>query len=569
MTKNAALSEGVIRAELAQAWKELLLCEEVLDADNFFSSGGNSLTAVELLTRFQVMLPRRPSLADLLRCQTFSDQLSLFTNPNYWSVGAGYSSQPGISSGQSVRLGQTRRDILERGRTRLSPVLLLLRLTGQVDIGNLKRSLIDLISRHDALRTSFFDGEGNIRVTVQPPDLDDCLEIADLTSSERKESWNNVWRKIDRAIARGVDFTRSPLGLVLIARISDSEVAVAILMDHLIADARSTEILAEDLAEIYTARADQRPPGLATLPASSQLVLSQVAQDPADTGERIEAWRRILRGYPSPPSFDLLARSQAEYQDTVPGRLTYRRSTTDPASVARLSKSAQSIGIPVFPAIIATVYVAAHFMSGLSDICIVTPYMRRDSNEAQRVVNNFSSVTVIRVTDVFNGKPCTSTLAGIARHVARCTAVSQEHILPLDIVLGKMTEGSAGEAGPDSQRAMLPWLRCNYLILGKKALKMGDCEANVVADGPPPGVDLPNIRAEALPNLDVTIAQSQHGLEVAIVGSERLYGQHQLERFEGIIKTLVRDFDTSRDVPIAALLAAANLTGCNCGAPIT
>ncbi|MFJ4440465.1 amino acid adenylation domain-containing protein, partial [Streptomyces sp. NPDC088923] len=215
-------------AVLCGLFADLLGLASVTIDDDFFALGGHSLLATRLLSRirgtFGAELPLRavfeaPTIAALAtRLDTADDRRPVLTRA------AERPEEPPLS------FAQRRLWLIDRiegpASTYNAPVLI--RLTGAVDTEALDRALVDVVTRHETLRTTFTEVDGEPRQRVRPvPDT--LLDIVRTTPAE-----------CDRAITA---VARAPFDLVaeppfraVLFVVGPGEWTLALVAHHIVSD---------------------------------------------------------------------------------------------------------------------------------------------------------------------------------------------------------------------------------------------------------------------------------------------------------------------------------------------
>ncbi|HVG43087.1 MAG TPA: amino acid adenylation domain-containing protein, partial [Longimicrobium sp.] len=159
---------GDVETALAEVWRELLGVERVGRRDHFFELGGHSLRAVQVTSRVRQVLGvevplgavfERPVLAELARAVARAGQSAL---PPIERVERG--------GRLPLSFAQRRLWFLEQlgglGSTYHMPTRL--RLSGALDREALRRALDTLVARHESLRTTFVEVEGEPEQRIAP-----------------------------------------------------------------------------------------------------------------------------------------------------------------------------------------------------------------------------------------------------------------------------------------------------------------------------------------------------------------------------------------------------------------
>jgi non-ribosomal peptide synthase protein (TIGR01720 family) len=242
LRSSPAAKQPVTSDTLLRIWREVLAAPDAGPEDNFFSLGGDSIMAIQIAGRAR---------AAGLRCNA---QL-LFEHPTVQGLLAAI----GETTGQPSPVA---RPVSAAGPVPLSPVQCgffalglpqpnhwcmsaVLRLSGQPDAGAVWRALRAVESRHAALRLRFQpDGRahGVEECVINKPVLvnQQGLDAADRRAQE------------DRVAAEcigSIDVARGPLvAAALLDRGAHEPSVLLVAVHHLVFDAVSWSILAEDLA---------------------------------------------------------------------------------------------------------------------------------------------------------------------------------------------------------------------------------------------------------------------------------------------------------------------------------
>ncbi|MFH8409392.1 amino acid adenylation domain-containing protein [Streptomyces sp. NPDC018019] len=171
------------------------------------------------------------------------------------------------------------------------------RLTGELDRPALEAAWTDVVGRHEALRTVFFEADGQAwqRVLDEPP--------AGLAA--RSVTEDEVAGALAAEAAREFDLRSEPPCRATLYALSAREHVLLLVVHHIAVDGRSLEVLARDLSRAYAARSRGRRPDWAPLPvaypdlARRQQLLG-TEQDPgSEYGRQLAYWQQALAGLPA------------------------------------------------------------------------------------------------------------------------------------------------------------------------------------------------------------------------------------------------------------------------------
>ncbi|MGW5658706.1 non-ribosomal peptide synthase/polyketide synthase [Streptomyces sp. NPDC003758] len=277
---------------VAAAWADVLDTGEIGAHDNFFALGGDSILAVRVTSRLRGAFGTDVSPRLLFTHSTLSDLAAALAEPPAGhtapadAVPAAAEDAPAPLSYAQQRLWFL--DRFEPGSTEYT-TLSVLRLRGPLDTGALHTALDGLVARHEALRTTFAEQDGQARQVVHPPGpvdlpLEDCPDSAALDAL------------LEREAATPFDLTTGPLLRARLARLTADEHVLVLAVHHIVTDGWSMGVLGRDLGELYTAAHDNRRPALPALPVryTDYAVWQRSRADRAEA--ELAHWRRALDG---------------------------------------------------------------------------------------------------------------------------------------------------------------------------------------------------------------------------------------------------------------------------------
>ena len=222
--------------------------------DDFFASGGQSLLAVQLISRISSSLgldlpidalfdaPTVRALAERLDTGRPA-RLALQAAPRLGEIPLSFAQQ---------RLWFLNR--LE-GPSPTYNVPLALRLRGALRRDALEASLHDLVARHEPLRTIFPDVLGRPRQEILPSDAArPALHVA-------RETEETLPGALAAAARYGFDITREPPMRAQLFELGDAEHVLLLLIHHIAGDGGSGGPLLRDLAQAYAAARGARQRG--------------------------------------------------------------------------------------------------------------------------------------------------------------------------------------------------------------------------------------------------------------------------------------------------------------------
>ncbi|MFE9411577.1 non-ribosomal peptide synthase/polyketide synthase [Streptomyces sp. NPDC006704] len=375
---------------VAAAWAEVLDTEEVGADDDFFALGGDSILAVRVVSRLRSAFGGDLSPRLLFTHPTLSALAGALGDPSdtpetpVGAIPAAHPDDPAPLSHAQQRLWFL--DRFEPGSTEYT-TLSLLRLTGPLDPSALRTALDGLVARHESLRTTFAEHDGQARQIIHPPapvDLrtQDCADAAALDALVKSEA------------ARPFDLGTGPLIRAHLARLTaaGTEQHVLVLaLHHIVTDGWSMGVLGRDLGELYAAALERRRPDL---PTPSLRYADHAAWQRARTGQGeadLAYWRRALDGV---TPLELPTDRPRPAVRTREGDLV---TFTLPAALTdRLRARGREADATLFMTLLTACQIVLARWSGQQDITVGTVTAGRDRPELHDVVGMFVNTLVLR-----------------------------------------------------------------------------------------------------------------------------------------------------------------------------
>ncbi|WP_158708263.1 non-ribosomal peptide synthetase [Streptomyces sp. NRRL S-455] len=394
---------------LCGLYAEVLSLPQVTIDDNFFELGGHSLLATRLVSRIRTTLGAELSIRQFFETPTIAALAGVLDRAGRARTALTARPRP-----ERIPLSYAQRRLwfLHRleGPSPTYNIPTALRLTGPLDQEALRRALLDVIARHESLRTTFTEDEhGPRQVVLGPEEVRLCFETADTTEAEYEA---------DLALAARHCFDLSaeiPVRARLL-RLSAQEHVLLLLIHHIASDAWSRAPLAHDLTSAYTARCAGRAPAWKPLPvqyADYALWQQEVLGDDSDAdsiaGRQLTYWKERLAGLPE--QLDLPAdRPRPATADHTGDRVSFAVPAQLHARLTELARATDTTLYMVLQAALATL-LARHGAG--EDIPIGTPIAGRTDDATDDLIGFFVNTLVLR-TDT-SGNPTFRQLLGRVR----------------------------------------------------------------------------------------------------------------------------------------------------------
>ena len=274
------------------------------------------------------------------------------------------------------------------------------RLAGPLDAAALERSLNAAVERHEVLRATFQDTDGEPAQTFAPA-VRLALPVADLSDQPLDEREAELQRRATAEIRRPFDLEHGPPVRVLLFRLAPDEHVLLLVVHHIACDAWSMNWFAREVAALYEASSAQRP---ADLPPPAFRYVDYVRReherlDDDLVSTQLDYWTRTLTGaqtrlrMPGPGgSLRGLPAADAAHTPRRGGHEPFALTSEVSAALEQLSRTE---GVTLFTTLLAAFQTLLRRYSGQDDVCVATPVTTRDP-EAETVVGCFMNTLVLR-----------------------------------------------------------------------------------------------------------------------------------------------------------------------------
>jgi amino acid adenylation domain-containing protein len=390
---------------VAAIWADLLAIEELGVFDNFFALGGHSLLAGRVLARvgdvFGASLPLRalfeaPTVAALARRVKEARE----TQPNDPTLDIAHMAEGGPQPMSIVQEHVLRSEQKLPGLPQFN-IPFAYRLQGSLNVLALERSLVEVVRRHDSLRTVFaWVDDRPVALIVPAADIHSPLVVENLAA--RIPSGNDRAKALllkkaeleaEQEAWTPFDIGRAPLFRTRLLRLAADNHILLLTLHHIIIDGWSIGLFMEEVSELYAAFTGGRSARLPE-PALQSSDFARWQRSWCTTSlatRQLAYWKEHLREVS--PAFPT--------DDDPGGTLLGSPIDHEPIDlprdlVNRLSALSRSQGGTLFMTLLTAFKALLAARSGRNDICVATAMANRSRRATERIIGLLENTTVIR-----------------------------------------------------------------------------------------------------------------------------------------------------------------------------
>jgi hypothetical protein len=403
-----------------------------------------------------------------------------------------------------------------------------LSLVGNLDPVALRRSLVEIVGRHEALRTTFSEVDGR-PVQVISPQM--ALELPLLDMSDEPDAEQRIAAIISEEAERKFDLANGPLFLARLLRRGPDNHLLLISTHHIIFDGWSISVLLNELTTLYQSFASGLPSPLPELQA--QYADFAIWQRRQMEGERLNK----LLGYWKKQLGPGLPKSQLAVKNPPSGRLSKaagRRHFSIPGS---LSSALLGIGAheggTLFMVLLAALKILLQRHSRQDEIVVGSEIANRNVKEIEGLIGFFVNILVLRTN--LSGSPSFRELLRRVREVAVGAYAHQD--LPFEKLVAELQ--------PERSLNRTPLFQTMF----------------VLQNAPPARLRLPGLEVTPIGFEDETtkfdlilvIQSSDQGLRGAWYYNQELFEDSMITQMAGQFETLLKSIAANPDERISRL----------------
>ncbi|WP_420126301.1 non-ribosomal peptide synthetase [Longimicrobium sp.] len=295
-----------------------------------------------------------------------------------------------------------------------------LRLAGALDGGALRAAIRRVAERHEALRLTFRETDGE---PVQEAGPADRVRI---DHEDLRTRPGDADEALADFFARGFDLTREPPFRALIVRTADDEHLLALALHHIASDGASTPVLLRDISALHSAEIDGRDPHLPDPPLQMPDFAAWQRGREVDA-KALDWWRDALAG--APHVLEVPAdRPRPATQSFAGSRVAFSLGGDLSERVRALAAGEQA---SVFSVLLAALAVVLRRATGEDDLLIGSAMANREAPGAEAAVGFFVNTVPLRMRVDADGS-----VRALIAQARRTVAEAQDHAgVPFDRIV--------------------------------------------------------------------------------------------------------------------------------------
>jgi amino acid adenylation domain-containing protein len=430
-------------AALARIWAETLGLPAVGVDQDFFSLGGNSLLAAQVVMRARSELDVQLGTGVLFEHPTIAELARIAASRLPDAV-------PAICADPERREaplapGQNRLWLLHQLQPNMSAyhIPVAVRIDGSLRVAVLRAAIGRLVQRHDALRTAFVTTQGGPVQRIRSNCSVD-LDIVDLRDHRPEERAAAAGTLAAEHARRPFDLAAPPLLRSMLLRLADDEHHLVLTVHHIVFDGWSLRLLLTELGAIYSALVAGREPELPALPFRYADLAAWHA-DRLRRGEftdQLAYWRAQLANPPLPVELPGASTSTATTTATAAaGEPRRRTAMLDPDLSQALGGLAREQRTTLFVILLAAFATLLHRWSRRADLVVGVPFGDRNLPGTDHLVGFLVNTVGLRIR--LDGDPSFAEVVRRTRTVVAGSSPNQD--VPFDVVHHEL--GRSGGAG--------------------------------------------------------------------------------------------------------------------------
>jgi amino acid adenylation domain-containing protein len=405
-----------------------------------------------------------------------------------------------------------------------------LRMKGRLNVEALEYALNRIVERHEVLRTTYREVDGQPMQFVSPS-ATVRLERIDLSGMGQEEREREAQRILVEEGRGKFDFVRDLMLRTVLLRMGDNDHILLLVSHHIASDGQSKAVLFRELKTFYLACCEGRQVQLPELPIqySDYAIWQREWMQGEVLSEHLAFWKEQLAG--APMLLELPTDHPRPAAQSFEGARQFLRCPN--GMLENFKSLCRKEGTTLFMTMLAAFGTLLYRWSGQDDMLIGTPVSGRSRTELEPLIGYFSNSVVLRLS--LSGDPTFRELLQQTKEVA-LAAYSHQH-LPFEKLVTEMQ--------PQRDLSYSPMYQVMFSVGEHKDL----------------GIDLPGMEIapividRGVAKFDMTLGMTElrHDLMCNIEYCSSLFEPSTMERLAHHFQNLLQGVVTNPDQHISQL----------------
>jgi amino acid adenylation domain-containing protein len=426
---------------ILSVWKDIINIEHVGINDDFFRAGGHSLSATQVVSRVRKLFNVDIQLKSMFEYPTvrkFSHHISEELQKNNNSVKPLFVRN---NSSNNVPVSYNQRYFWDLDKKypgkNINNIAGAYKITGEFDPEDFIATINKIISRHETLRTTFY--EKNNEIFQQVTSNDDALIYEDISGLNENEQQKFIENAKEQICLLPFNLTKETTSRFLLIKKDDNEHILLYAIHHIAFDGWSLGIFINELNAFYSSReidVKENP-----VPAIRYTDYSTAQNKMIEQGKyeiQINYWKQNLSGYDF----------YENHITTTPNLNTEtKRANIDLKVTESLQQVCRKKDISMFMLLFAAFAETLCEMKNKSDLIINTYIAGREYAELESLIGCFVNILPLRVTGIEN---CNSE-EKLKKIRQVCLDAYKNQSLPINLILKNLDDINGKEKSiPDT-----------------------------------------------------------------------------------------------------------------------
>jgi amino acid adenylation domain-containing protein len=266
-------------------------------------------------------------------------------------------------------------------------------LKGALNVDALKRTINEIVRRHEVLRTTFVSKDGR-PVQVVSPTINIDLPVSDFSHLPEGLRRPKALDWLNETMRMPFDLPKGPMLRADLVRLAEQEHVLLLTMHHIVSDGWSTRVFVREIIELYTAFSKGEPSPLADLPMqfADYCIWEKQWLESEGLRTQYEFWKQQLDGL---PVLDLPTDHPRPKVQEFRGAMKLFELPA-PLYTALNAFSVQE-GVTLFMTLMSAFAALLYRCSGQEDIPIGTPIANRNRPHTEELIGFFVNTLVLRI----------------------------------------------------------------------------------------------------------------------------------------------------------------------------